>query len=305
MRAVALWLTLALGACGPDRSGPCGEERFCEPGQPCGFTEACDGAERCLHGMEGRYYGRISVADGTCVATDDAACARSSVACRVWGQCSVVPAGRIYFQGQGRCQRATRDQDFQASRDTRCAGGGTCIALRFERCDDDGTNCVVTRDSCSDSQVCMVEGRCTARDGVCVATSDSDCVGAEACRTNGRCQLGSKGVCIAGSVAACQRSLACTGRGDCGVRSGSCVACARSSTCNGPKRLCAFQDDRCIRCEDSAGCRREGLCTFAGGQCRATSKQQCEVSTVCRTERRCKPSTRGRCIRDSGATEAR
>jgi hypothetical protein len=103
-----------------------------------------------------------------------------------------------------------------------------------------GRRCMAASDEdCLASQVCTSEGRCTARDGACVATADV-CRKSLLCRNSGRCTLqgdrcvvgegdcaqsylcvkygecdrsAETGVCAPGSQQDCQRALACWGWG--------------------------------------------------------------------------------------------
>lgn len=233
-RAVRALAMISVASCAASSDPP-----FCEPGLDC----AAATADHCAAGREARLYGRSAFSGGTCVADDDDACAASMVTCRLWGQCHAPPEGH---RPTGCAAEA--DRDFVASRDPRCAVG-TCVAA--------------TDEGCQGARVCLVEGRCRAADGVCVADAER-CRASELCESIGWCSLmGTR--CGAASQDDCAQAEICRRYGKCHQSRGSCTACDRS-----------------------AGCRDEGLCHQLNGRCAATIAAHCERSTACRRDGRCR-----------------
>lgn len=86
---------------------------------------------------------------------------------------------------------------------------------------DDGECSALTAKDCRRARVaCALEGRCTARDGVCLATKNSDCKASLGCRVDGLCTA-SGGGCRAESNADCKDTHACGAR--CTASSGVCA----------------------------------------------------------------------------------
>ncbi len=244
-RVALLTLLLALGAFTPactDATRP-----ICEPGMPC--PHASEAA--CAAGPEATLYGRAAFANGTCIARDDATCRASTVTCAYFGQCAFSPTAPATT-----CQART-DRDFQASRDPTCTAG-TCIAA--------------TDADCAAAAICREEGRCTARNNICVG-SPATCKDSTLCRTLGWCALQPNGQCRPASPTDCQASARCQSFGDCGLRGDTCTACNRSDAC-----------------------RTDGLCAAVAGICRATDTSHCRPSEACRTSGRCR-ALHGACVR--------
>lgn len=238
-------LLLTLVACAAEADAP-----WCEPGLPC----AAASEAHCAHGLEARLHGRAALAPPparTCVARDDATCAAASITCALWGQCHAPPPDHTPTA----CP-AQADRDFAASRDPRCTAG-TCVA----RDDDD----------CRAARVCHLEGRCAARDGICVATVEG-CARSELCRELGWCTP-SGPHCRAGGPADCAAAAICRDFGKCDFARGQCDACSRS-----------------------AACRAEGLCHHRAGRCAATIVSHCQGSLACRRDGRCRVLD-GACVR--------
>ncbi|MCC6623418.1 MAG: hypothetical protein IT385_19315 [Deltaproteobacteria bacterium] len=241
-------------ACDPRHGAPCPPDRAC----------ATASAELCAGGPEAALYGRSAFVDGTCAARDDGACARASLTCRLWGQCS-APTTSV----SGACPGGDgeRDRDFLASRHLACGAGRTCVAARDE--------------DCRRALACSHEGRCVARAGVCVAASDADCRASAFCADVGWCSLvgrpGEAGRCTAASAEDCRASRACDDWGQCGLAPGGAG---------------------CTECERSFDCTQEGLCArvLSGDRCLATEARHCQRAAACRTEGRCRPS-QGRCVK--------
>lgn len=97
-------------------------------------------------------------------------------------------------------------------RDGLCAvgPGGTCIAAvdadcrdrseacaSFGRCTAQNGVCVATRDAeCQKSSLCQIYGGCHAQGGRCLALSDADCLASSGCKTYGWCKASTTGECV-------------------------------------------------------------------------------------------------------------
>ncbi len=235
--ALLLSSLVALLACSAEPDRP-----FCEPGRVC----AAASPEHCANGIEAARYGRDTFADGTCIASA-AGCAASSQACALWGQCHAPTIA----SPTGSC--ADDDRDFLASRDPACTQH-TCVAVG---------------DDCKAAQVCALEGRCTASNGVCVADAAS-CKASELCKKIGWCSLlGTQ--CRAASLADCAATITCREHGHCAFARGRCEECRRSAAC-GDEGLCYAFEGRCIaftsrHCAASRACKQEGRCNLYAGAC--------------------------------------
>lgn len=88
----------------------------------------------------------------------------------------------------------------------------------------DGTICAARKDAdCRRAHwACRLEGRCAARDGRCVATSDADCRDSYRCERDGWCTA-EDGRCVAGRDADCADSVACEVLGRCVEVDGACT----------------------------------------------------------------------------------
>lgn len=233
---------------------------LCGPEAPCPTASAV----ACAAGPEGRLYGRTTVVDGTCAATDDAACRASTVSCPLWGQCSAPTSA-----ASGPCPGAAdpeHERDHLASATPACGAGHTCVA---------------TKDAdCRAATVCRTEGRCVARGGACVAADPADCKAATLCRDLGWCALAGDR-CTAVAPADCRQSEACDDWGECGVAAGGIG---------------------CIACDRSEDCRVEGRCerVLSTDSCQATRPEHCRAAAVCRTEGRCL-AAQGVCVKGGSA----
>jgi len=102
--------------------------------------------------------------------------------------------------------------------------GATCYAA--EECGDDlaclGNGGLNRCESCADNALCSDEGRCSASEGRCVATSDADCKKAYICTGKGACTA-ADGACTVGSDADCKQSEACANEGYCHAKGNNCV----------------------------------------------------------------------------------
>ena len=239
---MTLGASLVFG-CEAPRSAP-----VCETGNIC--TSAQE--PRCV--LETRLYGRTSGPDGRCSAREDDACRAASVTCAVWGQCSAPTAS----DPTRRCAWTASDRDLQAARDPACAALGTCVAARDADCEA--------------SRGCSLEGRCRAREGICVGHPE-DCKQSELCAALGWCTPTAGGLCRAGGPGDCEAAASCLARGECG-----------------------FADGRCVACAESDGCRSDGRCERVDTTCRATRSADCQKAEVCKRKGLCKAS-QGACIR--------
>jgi hypothetical protein len=131
-----------------------------------------------------------------------------------------------------------------------CVFEGRCTLLG-ERC------AVVTDADCQQSEACLLEERCVARDGSCVvgpAPTDEDCAARNACSARGWCWAKGR-QCVPAADADCERSTECRELGRCRVRMAGtalalCVAgadadCAGSSACRLKGRCLAHPDGYC------------------------------------------------------------
>lgn len=77
-------------------------------------------------------------------------------------------------------------------------------------------------DDCKGADACL-GGRCTARDGLCIAADDEDCQGSVACSGYGRCVHDGDEACVAEAEADCRASTRCQRLGECRLADGECV----------------------------------------------------------------------------------
>jgi tRNA A-37 threonylcarbamoyl transferase component Bud32 len=143
---------------------------------------------------------------------------------------------------------------------------------------------------CTANDLCKIYGRCTAKNGDCVATTNGDCKASEKCKTDGRCGRKS-GMCEATSDAHCEESDLCETDDRCGEKDGVCVTCEASQKCKYGGR-CKEKAGKCIAtsdadCRASGGCRIDGTCTEEAGKCIASSDADCLASSVCSKHGKC------------------
>ena len=101
---------------------------------------------------------------------------------------------------------------------------------------------------CMTAAECKDYGRCTAKAGECVVTSDIDCAQAEfVCKTLGKCTA-KNGECVAASDVDCQRSERCARFGRCVADAGRCIATSAD-------------------CARLGMCATDGVCTVINGEC--------------------------------------
>jgi hypothetical protein len=259
--------------------------------------------------------GACSARDGSCQVLSDADCARSR-RCLEEGECRV---------DHGAC-RALADDD--CKREGGCVHGVRCTAR-------DG-KCVPTDESCSARSWCKAEGRCGAFGEYCEPRTVDDCKQSNACREEGACALLIRDhrFCVE-SDEGCRGSEMCKNAGRCAPgrlpcraedptlcagedKKGpdTCVAaspedCARSKQCatRGFCALGAGEDrGRCVAsdagCRAMPECRRFGLCSARGRDCRASTLQDCRRSERCRGPGICILGSDGMCyLRRPGSLE--
>ena len=92
-----------------------------------------------------------------------------------------------------------------------CADGLGCLGDALRRCE-----------VCTADVACTDDGRCSARDGHCVAGSDADCKQGYVCTGKGGCTA-KEGKCVVGGDADCKQSEACAKQGYCKASGNNCV----------------------------------------------------------------------------------
>jgi len=136
------------------------------------------------------------------------------------GACSPYALGKCLFPAatNSECSR-----EHGSRRIDPCKTRGWCTAK--------GGVCRATSDEdCKRSEVCEKTGSCVARNGECVvaAKSDADCrrghgsLNWDHCQTSGRCSA-SDGTCIATKDEHCKQSQLCRESGKCTARDGKCA----------------------------------------------------------------------------------
>lgn len=81
---------------------------------------------------------------------------------------------------------------------------------------------------------CLYEGRCSARAGGCVSSSDAECKASLWCRDYGLCSVGRDGACGAETDADCAQAGVCHHKGFCD---------ARNRTCGSMRHIAIAEDD--------------------------------------------------------------
>jgi|GEM_PF-976951 len=100
---------------------------------------------------------------------------------------------------------------------------------------------------------CKKLGRCTPKDGRCVAESEEDCRASDGCIEQGLCALESM-ACVARSESDCMSSLMCREQGRCSPEGGQCIAlddadCSQAKVCTDSGQ-CIAVDGQCTRSLD-------------------------------------------------------
>lgn len=94
---------------------------------------------------------------------------------------------------------------------TECDEGLACIGEGLQRCE-----------KCEGQAPCTLAGKCSVKDGACVAASDEDCKKSSDCKERGPCTA-KDGVCVVGSDADCKQSQACAQDKFCVAKGNNCV----------------------------------------------------------------------------------
>jgi hypothetical protein len=140
-----------------------------------------------------REHGQCSAREGLCVAATDGDCKRSE-ACKDNGKCKATEAGGCAADSDASCKASDRCD----GRGECSAVGGWCVArsaagcVLAPACKEGLTEgwCYSGHDDedCRDGAQCGDWGRCSYKDGWCVAASDEDCKLSTTCRTRQRCK---------------------------------------------------------------------------------------------------------------------
>ena len=153
----------------------------------CWTAVGTEEAETCVE------WGFCTARDGVCVAASDADCGQSD-------QCHDI--GKCVADGLGSC---TVGSEADCRRSFLCGGGGDCSAEEgwcVRRADDGSPRsppCQAGLEElwcfpadkdydCWESHTCTDWGRCSLRDGWCVAASDADCRLSYRCKIDGACK---------------------------------------------------------------------------------------------------------------------
>lgn len=272
LAALAL-LLLGCGGLWPDLAEDCRTEGKCgrrthaagdalartyvRDSQDCAQSLACT--------VEGRCQYNPDLSQEFCVALTDEDC-RQSEACRTTGACAVTETGQCRIEPTG-CQRHEG-----------CVEGGRCVYPTAQRCDPGPVDC---------TQACRMEGACTLREGVCVATSDADCEASHFCWLGGQCVLAGDRCTV--DDASCAESSMCELNG----------WCEAATTVDG---------DPADWCTDGVGvcdttCWADGRCELVDGHCQNDEAEDCAASMECLLKGRCAKGLR-QCFVDQAGCEA-
>jgi hypothetical protein len=190
------------------------------------------------------------------------------------------------------------------------------LGLALPGCDD--------THACKSKPECIRQGQCAVSEkGACVATSDEDCAGSEACKLHGKCAAVSN-ACVAKTDAGCQASDDCKKLGACDAYQGACANLAQSvhaectKTCLTEGR-CVMKAGQCAalsvrhcagtsddKPEADSACATLGHCTPQAGVCVASTDQDCKKSVVCKDAAQCAAKD-GNCVaveKDCAASKA-
>ena len=242
----------------------CKRETRCEQAGLCSATfQSCVAATSsdCSKSQNCREYGECSARDGKCVVASEADCAaicKTSDRCVAQnGRCicdpkrstSCIDVGKCGVDDRGWCTNFTEEGCKQS---TKCATDGLCsLAPEKDKCSAAGN------DNCASSEACKKEGRCEAKDGVCVRI---DCRTSEDCTAKGRCTSAS-GKCVASTNEDCAASAWCKNLGRCAASDGKCRAteegCKASQKCK--------DDGACFVSKDGEACVTKKALEASGG----------------------------------------
>ncbi len=106
------------------------------------------------------------------------------------------------------CKKGEGAACFEASE---CDESLACVGEALKRCE-----------KCENTDLCKVDGQCTAKEGQCIAASDDDCRKGYVCGGRGGC-VAKDGKCTVGSDADCKASEACKNEGYCVMKGNNCV----------------------------------------------------------------------------------
>jgi hypothetical protein len=95
-----------------------------------------------------------------------------------------------------------------------CGEGLACLGDDVRRCE-----------KCDGQESCAQHGKCTAKEGLCVASSDEDCKKSTNCKANGPCTA-KDGACVVGGDADCKQSQACAREKYCVAKGNNCIMSA-------------------------------------------------------------------------------
>jgi hypothetical protein len=185
-----------------------------------------------------------------------------------------------------------------------CIGSGECV-------EKEGRCVAVSNDDCKQSQGCEYEGVCHVRKGVCewFVGSGGSCdqpMGKNAynpCKERGRCTA-KDGFCVAATDSDCEQSSFCTHVGYCVAKNDICVIGGRTDAeCDQPRGsdgfnpcedygYCTVRDGQCIAantadCQKASGCRFAGVCTAAQGRCVIGGDADCLSNSSCKMQGKC------------------
>lgn len=92
-----------------------------------------------------------------------------------------------------------------------CSEGLACVGDDLRRCE-----------KCEGQPICTINGRCTAKDGACIAASDGECQKSADCKERGPCTA-KDGVCVVGGDGDCKQSEACAAEKFCVAKGNNCI----------------------------------------------------------------------------------
>jgi hypothetical protein len=121
---------------------------------------------------------------------------------------TLIACVALLFVAVSGCKKGEGGTCFEASE---CDEGLGCIGDALRRCE-----------KCDSAEVCRVDGRCSAKDGLCTAASDDDCKKGYVCTGKGGCTA-KDGHCVVGGDADCQQSEACKNDGFCKSKGNNCI----------------------------------------------------------------------------------
>ena len=106
-----------------------------------------------------------------------------------------------------------------------CTEAGACADRKDHRCTWPATSAADCAKPAGTRNIvpCKATGRCTAREGRCVAAQDADCRASADCEGLGLCSA-ANGRCVASKVADCQGSVVCKRLGHCRPLDNNCVS---------------------------------------------------------------------------------